>query len=320
MTSTYVLGAGVSTTAGLPLAADILAAVAQATLGKKDRKELDAFLEYVSPVFSTEYENYPDIEQFLTMLDVAEDFTRMRGRAQRLMFPRRRLSKLKRNFLLAMAKLLWEGHKRIDEEHCMVKFGKRLAAGDSVITFNYDLTMEHALNEAGSDWDYEPSPKRVTLLKPHGSVDWFWSDDQEADRENFSTLYDDLTLFKGWDFDQDALANKMPVIVPPVAAKTVELADLQRIWQWATTALSRADKLFIIGYSLPEQDKLTEFVLRRTAGMRIKSKKSPPCVVNMDGALRSRFHERIAPDVKFIPWKFERWVSSAGQEESAAAS
>lgn len=64
-----------------------------------------------------------------------------------------------------------------------LEFASRLEAGDTVITFNYDVLLERALDEVGKPYRLFPDrdngetayegPNEVLLLKPHGSIDWF---------------------------------------------------------------------------------------------------------------------------------------------------
>lgn len=64
-----------------------------------------------------------------------------------------------------------------------LEFASRLELGDTVITFNYDVLLERALDEVGKPYRLFPDrdhgdelyedPNEVLLLKPHGSIDWF---------------------------------------------------------------------------------------------------------------------------------------------------
>ncbi|MBT6153492.1 MAG: hypothetical protein HOK71_05020 [Planctomycetaceae bacterium] len=59
----------------------------------------------------------------------------------------------------------------------IVGFAQQLRAGDGVITFNYDTLVENALDECKTTWshglqDLKEEP-HVVVLKMHGSADWF---------------------------------------------------------------------------------------------------------------------------------------------------
>lgn len=308
----FVLGAGVSHTAGLPLARDMLATVAESTLSEPERAELDDFLEYLMPTFQKELANYPDVEEFLTLLDVAESYARFER--VRVAFPRRRLSSLRRTFLGGLARYLWRGHAAVPEDHPIALLAKSLKHGDTVITFNYDLTVDWAINRSGHSWDYKRGPYDITLLKPHGSIDWFHADEVDANRKGFEELFTDFTWFGGWDFEARKLGRSLPVIVPPVVAKLIEEPDLQAIWTHVSKTLAAADAIYILGYSLPDADRITRFVLRRA--VRARKKKGNMWAVNPDGQMRGRFRDCISPDVLFKQQKFEKWVQLFHQSEA----
>lgn len=166
----------------------------------------------------------------------------------------------------------------------------------SIITFNYDTLVEAAftevvtvLNSPGAEGPNYVSPSQLyrapltpigaragaalaasvistfRLLKLHGSRTWLYSG-----RESFfgEAIYD-ATSFQGWgseDVHQRPwlLADKVPLVVPPTSGKTGffnnETVRLQ--WRLAYEALREADRIFIVGYSLPPTDLLTRFLLQ----------------------------------------------------------
>ena len=65
----------------------------------------------------------------------------------------------------------------------MAKFAKLLGAGDAVITFNWDLLVEEALYDLNKEWEYKLTDGAISILKPHGSLDWFDSKEVSIDQE-----------------------------------------------------------------------------------------------------------------------------------------
>jgi len=311
------LGAGVSQSAGLPLAQALLAAVAEETLKAPERAELDEFLEYLMPRFHKDLANYPDVEEFLSLLEVAESYAQF-SRAG-LAFRRRRLSKLRRTFLAGLAAYLWRGHESLTPDHPIALLAACLKRDDTVITFNYDLTIERALDNLGTHWGYRRELRPITVLKPHGSIDWFHADEVDAGRPGFSELLTDLTQVKGRKSPARRLGRRPPLIVPPVVGKLVQHPDLQDIWGEASAALIRADAIYILGYSLPEADRLTRLVLRHAVGIRSRSKSGNIWAVNPDRRLHERFDHCISPEVRFLEQPFERWVEIFHEREVALA-
>jgi hypothetical protein len=99
-----------------------------------------------------------------------------------------------------------------------------------------------------------------------------------------------------------------------VVVKLMDHGDLRDIWMQVSSSLAKADAIYILGYSLPQADRLTRFVLR--SAVRARKKSSNIWAVNPDGALRSRFSECISPDVAFLQQRFERWVEGFRDTEA----
>lgn len=158
-----------------------------------------------------------------------------------------------------------------------------LDRGDTVISFNYDLLMDSALYLncpcwnpgtgyginalAAGDDNSRPSPgSGVLLLKPHGSFNWVACKD-------CGRLY-------VLPFDQAGAALRQPsftalipeppghrlerLIIPPSLKKDVHGKAMQQIWEKAGKALESADRMVIIGYSLPAADFLVKRLLYRS--------------------------------------------------------
>jgi hypothetical protein len=161
-----------------------------------------------------------------------------------------------------------------------------------VITFNYDVLVEAAAVEhgGGRGWmDYyraplTPAAHRIgavlggsrptgfSLLKPHGSVTWFWSGPGSVAGD---PIYD-VGLKGGWSLDGLAspyeetmdilVVDKEPMIVPPTATKSrfYDNAVLRSQWLQAADALGQASELVLIGYSLPASDLVVRALLATT--------------------------------------------------------
>jgi hypothetical protein len=57
----------------------------------------------------------------------------------------------------------------------ITRFSKKLRPDDTVITFNYDTLLEYSLSHQNADWHYgfsSENGKGVPILKMHGSVNW----------------------------------------------------------------------------------------------------------------------------------------------------
>lgn len=184
----FFLGAGFSVGAGLPLARDLLDLVLERIhrhypFRTKLDKSLDHFHRYVSDITGTE-PNTIDIEQFCSFLDY-EHILGLRG-SDTWSFEGNEDQLILR---WGIGLTLHEFTSSIDEvppQYLM--FAERLKPADCIVTFNYDLILEKALDAvgkpywrfpnrfrpAGRGWavDRELDGQEVLILKVHGSIDW----------------------------------------------------------------------------------------------------------------------------------------------------
>lgn len=119
---------------------------------------------------------------------------------------------------------------------------------------------------------------RIQLLKLHGSMNWgVRSRNQRPTRNALFPAQRDREIFC-WNpkaiYTQASLSGGgqgrrnwylWPLVVPPIYDKQrlVGTSVIQDMWDKATRAVERADRLLIVGYSLPEADVLARQMLRR---------------------------------------------------------
>ncbi len=141
-----------------------------------------------------------------------------------------------------------------------------LEAKDTVITFNYDCVLDHALRRHGAGkwgtrygytipteytienedaWDADPpasaSTKSIHLLKMHGSLNW-----QVSDSEQHIKMKRRLHR-----------TNGIPqfTVIPPVWNKRAMDQDLFRIvWRNAERAIRNARHIAVVGFSFTPTD------------------------------------------------------------------
>lgn len=164
----------------------------------------------------------------------------------------------------------------------------------SVLTFNYDQFVELAwlvnVKRTPSrmrSWDLYPAPvtplnaqmgaspasygpvDQFQLFKMHGSIGWWYSG---PDSPPSDVVYDQGLQGSAWSgrglyaFGETSIptmADHLPMIVPPAAVKNsyYNNATLKAIWRKAAAALTGADELVIMGFSLPATDMLVSSML-----------------------------------------------------------
>ncbi|MET8364126.1 hypothetical protein ABZU53_11210 [Micromonospora sp. NPDC005194] len=165
----------------------------------------------------------------------------------------------------------------------------------TVITFNYDTLIERTVEHLVlSDWVpdstivksfnlvrnippgpsrggflHDPGARSFRLLKLHGSLDNYW-----VPGDISGATVQRLPLAGSWGnpspFDEqerrEQLPGREPFIVPPAAAKSSFYNNpiSRELWLSAAEALANADRVALIGYSLPPTDLVASGMLSDT--------------------------------------------------------
>jgi hypothetical protein len=175
---------------------------------------------------------------------------------------------------------------------------------DTVITFNYDLTIEHALEALGlcctygfggeeADFDAgvcrpEPDPNAaLRILKLHGSVNWARPEEPHG-KLAIRRSYDDVRRLK-----------TVPALVPPTWQKS--FGDvLLPAWNAAIKELSTTTRVIIAGYSVPETDLHFKYLL--AAGLQDNISLRTILFVNQEAdALKGKLLKILRQEL--IDWK-----------------
>lgn len=186
----FVLGAGFSRSAGLPLGAELFTEVRKCIEFRhgrdtKFKRDVGNYLEYRKACTGVELlEPEIDLEEFMSFLDI-EHFLELRGsdtwsqegNESQLMIRK------------AIGKVIHSRTPPADRlPDAYYRFAERLSPHDMVITFNYDIILERALEHVGKPYRLFPHRyksigrhlnvvdsdiEELTVLKLHGSIDWF---------------------------------------------------------------------------------------------------------------------------------------------------
>lgn len=200
--SLYVLGAGFSKPAGLPLGTELYEVMKQRVNCRSDTdvtilnnlvKQYCQFERYVNGKHVDKAKL--NIEEFLSFIDLLQvipvDYgLGILGNSTRIADGLQSSSHWIRYMIgLTICKCLQERNKKSGELYR--QFAERLKPGDFIITFNYDTLLEIALEESGKEFRYfpyakanpdwsgfgskvcNPNSNEIIVLKIHGSIDWF---------------------------------------------------------------------------------------------------------------------------------------------------
>jgi hypothetical protein len=144
------------------------------------------------------------------------------------------------------------------------------------ISFNYDLSLDYTLLFMNKEFNYclreDEKNESIQLLKLHGSINWFKctkcnnlipqkrvlrgtcfvTDDKTLSENSYLLAYQ---LVEGQCCPKcSEILSVIPFIVPPTLEKTRYHKEIKNVWKKAADVLSKADNIFVIGYSLPETD------------------------------------------------------------------
>jgi hypothetical protein len=158
----------------------------------------------------------------------------------------------------------------------------------TLITFNYDMLVEHLLDSTGISFDaggnrdfafvdsgrsrdIDKHGSDVTLLKLHGSVSWGLCHGcrRAEDGDDVVAIWETSYVpgrRRSCPFCQDRYLE--PGIIPPIVGKAGELRYMEPLWRDARAVLRSADRLEMVGYSLPPADAEAASLLREASHLR----------------------------------------------------
>jgi hypothetical protein len=287
--TTYVFGAGASRHAGYPLASELGDALFNWV--SRNRPE-DYFLRVSLEKLKVLYPDLTDLEQILTELDECPE----NSRAASLTNVER--ASLAGNFRYSVPEF-FNALRQPSAPLYDQLARERVRSDDVILTFNYDLASERALKQVGL-WEISNGygfslgiqripVSRVKVLKLHGSTNW-WGTLFGGFVAGFSqvgpcALPSRPVIFFQKDFEFLDYSNElsdpfcprgsraalhsaliMPTLNKRFFASTSSggheweefWAD---IWGQAELALSAAEKIIIIGYSMPAADQAARNLL-----------------------------------------------------------
>jgi hypothetical protein len=333
MTTTYVFGAGASHHAGYPLASEMGEGLIRNMLSSEDLHSRP-YAEYLIDQFGR-LSNIEDlITQIQSSLDAIKGSANARGKTEYT-----RLGN--RLGYLGRALRQWFREIHAAPAAAYAKFaGKVIHSGDSVITFNYDDSLERELRDV-EKWDVSlgygfqlgatQRPSDVLVLKLHGSVNWLISLFGGATGGSVFAIppggssmgrhpvlhradlqYLGYELFSGQVYEGGGV---LPCLILPGRKKEffydTSLGEEYRefwngLWSQAKQALERSDTIVICGYSLPLSDQ-------RARDLLLKGARKEARVKIVCGGQSERIAEDFAAAgfhsvMVSIEQRFEDWV------------
>lgn len=163
---------------------------------------------------------------------------------------------------------------------------REVSPGDVLISFNYDVLLEHLARAVGLHLVQAPCeacPRRahrcVQLVKPHGSLSWRVEVGRRGTRVQWrgsqgAPLQRPLR-------PEQVNAGSRPLVVGAVPIKAellheprqgAEASPVHEVivaqWRSALAAVRRAERAVVLGYSFPPEDQYAAFLFREAARAR----------------------------------------------------
>jgi hypothetical protein len=284
--TTYVLGAGASFHAGYPLCSELWPRVVTWAIetGSEYRRAIEVVTALNGPVL--------DVEGFFTDLDQG------RGAFRALTEDKRRC--LRATIRSCVTAYFTSISKQGRGAPLYEALSNRAEKGDVIVTFNYDVSLENELIRAqkfrvrncycGIEADWDEPDSEVTVLKPHGSInwigrlfrgathgsshvrnaygDWPFVDNKDSVLSGYPSDVLDKTFGRGGvagGSDPGFVTLILPTYEKRFSAVTPLgnewIAFYEKIWSDAAQSLERSDRIVVIGYSMPDADHHSRAVL-----------------------------------------------------------
>lgn len=332
----FILGAGASASAGLPIQANLFRDYFRSGMTHSDsfRNQLASFF---IDFFDVDIQTldvttlFPTFEEALGVLELAiereETFgpnyslPRLREVREALIYSmgiviERKPVSHPTTYHRFVQKLFHRGHF-LEDEYAFINFNYDVLLDDALMELNYKRTKimidydihfanEKRKGQSGNFQEWLPvSGKAVKYLKPHGSFNWMHC-------PTCNSIYilgnEKSQIFKtGYIHQRESCAkDNTPldcVIEPPSFFKKYKNTYLQNIWNTMTQTLIEADVIIFIGYSLPAADMWIKYVLKRACS----GSKKHWIVVNRTNREKKRYL-RFLGRIEYLQMSFDTYV------------
>lgn len=227
------------------------------------------------------FRNTLNIEHIFNMIESLDDL-------RRIILRRSDLSELEarnsgdENYLSRLqclvARYLWEQSLANSPNGDLTKFVTMLTPNDAIITFNWDLLIERALDAVGVPWSYLPQRDTIFICKLHGSANWLLRPLAMVVRPDnrlkcteigygISVVAEPVgATYERWAELSHGSDPRMALgYVPRLLAfgfrKDISKSPFLGLWVWASRCMSMSFRILIIGYSLPDADLAARHLL-----------------------------------------------------------
>lgn len=300
------------------------------------RIQLEKVIRFHHPNFDpSRRTSYPNIELLLTEMMANEELF-YASRSAPGKFSLKELLKTRQDLLQSMSSWFHSIYdlnvSKAQRPNWLNKFRSKLKPEDTLVSFNWDLVLEHLLYGAKlgpHSYGFGPNDTGLpTILKPHGSLNWFYGETGKNLKEAKRFLLEpkegeSVLVFKRYREPKTKVGRAyMPAIIPPVLNKSFEKGVPWETWQRTVGRLSVAKSVVFLGYSMPDADMHGRFIMRcgfynQLHGEIRNGTRSEPTgaasvvIVNPDRGAASRIESAVAgTKCVWEPTSAEQWIDN----------
>ncbi len=357
-TPVIIFGAGATKDCGGPLTNEILpealASNVTYTMQQDALTLLQAFLNENFPAVAPlqRPQDYPSLPLLLSLIDTALDRKQPFASA----WPPDRVAEVRQAVEAAIFAVLdfrSPQQETASYSRMLELVYPALQPEAAVISLNYDMILDLAMFDLcaqrkpdsvpsyGCDIKtegYQSHESWGRILKIHGSVNWMycyqchhleigWSSKRSAPSrigQFFFRSLDDQYAHKSQC--PECCTPLRPILITPSHRKDYRNPHIARIWYEAERTLQRANRVFFVGYSLPDDDVEVIYLLKRGLGTPVGTPGSALpsnqiTVIEMDDQHRKldahpvgqRYRALFGDGIDFRTEGFGAWVSACQQ-------
>ena len=310
---------------GYPTARELLPRV-WGRLNEDKQAVLGKIVRFHHPGWDGRAATLPEVEELLTELAANKDLLpSLRSKGG---FSVSDLESAREGLLLEIARWFHEIHAEGKGGPVLRQVVKRIKATKAaIISFNWDYELDKALLSTVTPASYgigDGTVRGTVLLKPHGSLNWYpGATGAHIRRDLRKLLWSEkgkkVYCFLRWREIRSGRRQYLPWIVPPTHLKDFNHPMLKRIWQRCVDVLSKGEKVYFLGYSLPPADWHSRYIFRcgfhnQQEGLPVDHGREKPTgrsrvwVVNPDPGVFRRIESIVGWKCKWVPKRIGEWL------------
>lgn len=289
MKDVYVFGAGASASEGAPVVRNFLRIAYRYLKEEVPDADLEIVWDFLEHFYGSRVEinTYRDLDRYPGIDEVFNivDWYLLHNQAFSARFPRSRLYELK----MALVKLIsatldrsLQSNNGIHQSF-VAQVVNQASELPTFISLNYDVALDRAIREAGFETEYGfygthnsndlAGAGKIPLYKLHGSLNWSFcplcGEISEHHEKVAHLLFSQSNTINCENCHGE---NSQAIIIAPTLYKSYNISRLNNVWDSAALAISRADRLCFIGYSLAPADTSIIAMVKRALNAPVKKR------------------------------------------------